>query len=1342
MLLLGSLSGQDHLLETQHWGIGDGLLHRSVKSVFEDQTGYIWLASPVGVQRFDGHEFKSWTKANTDGLVQDIKRISQDQAGLIWFDLKAIYDPSTDKLMATSAYFPDGVPITWDNTANTGWTPPPSETFKKDSKGRFLFLSSQPNRLYIYDASKGFSFLPLDQLPEDFTELYFVDSQDHLWVSSGKTNAALYEMDLKGNILQVYNFPNNYDINKFSEQRTGVQFSVSFDNATRSDYYISGPGHTITKLGETTSDTDWHSFGTTLLWKKFGDHRFEVYEPGQKTPKFILDENNYRKELFAPHNSFLEDSKGNVWLGNDLGLHRIATKPSSFKPYFSFQNNEPKTFINATRGIEIYNDSIYVSCEASGLLRAPISDPEHWEFVVRYPHAVAYDRRPLFFDQQETLIVGDDSKLTRYLPNGKPLGELYPARENPDLSLGKVWSLFQDKQGILWVGGTYELSYLEPGKDSLQRVTDNRLVLRNSNKQKTILHLSDAPEGKLWLATFGALYLFDPVTKSYLKRFNEGEKGDQWLPASNFYYQYTDPQGILWLGTDEGLVRWDRAQQEIRLFTQLDGLSNNVIYAIVEDDYNHLWLSSDYGIMQFDKETYKVRAYLEKDGISHHEFNRTSSLQGADGTIYFGGLNGVTAFHPKDFYNREETEDPPLVLTSFRKFDEKSRQEKDLTAALNNTKTITFQPTDRYFRIKFALLTYEDVSRLNYAYRIKGVDENWNYQVANTLQLSKLPYGSHRLLIKGQDGSGRWSTRQLEYTLNVIKPVYLRTWFLVLVLGLAIAGAWLFYRQRTLQLIRRQKALEEAITSATKKIAHDKKTIEQQAEDLRKLDKLKSRFFANVSHELRTPLSLMLGPIRRLRQRNDQEQEEQQLLGFLERNTVHLKDLVNEILDLSKLENNRLELQPEPTSLLSYINNHLSQFYSIGNSDNVLVESELMISDELRLMIDKKKFEKIVNNFLSNAIKFTPPTGRVLFSAKEEEDTILVSVKDNGRGISATDLPYVFDRFYQSKDKGAPAEGGTGIGLSMSRELAELMKGKVWAESTLGEGSIFYFRFPKQESKASPLPVEEFAGAAGAKEGLGAMVKAPAVPGKHILIVEDNADLREYYQILLSDYTLTLAENGRSALDYLAGGKLPDLIISDLMMPVMDGMQLLALLKASDNLRHLPVIMLTAKTNQQVKIEALRHGIDDYLNKPFDDDEFQIRITNILLRQEERKVFLQEESDNDAKPTLAAADLNWLKEVEAFIFERLESPDLSIRLLSQAFSMSESTLLRQIKRLTGLTPNKYLQELRLSQAREFILSNEYRSISEVAYQVGFKDPAAFSRSFRKRFGKAPTEIAT
>lgn len=579
-----------------------------------------------------------------------------------------------------------------------------------------------------------------------------------------------------------------------------------------------------------------------------------------------------------------------------------------------------------------------------------------------------------------------------------------------------------------------------------------------------------------------------------------------------------------------------------------------------------------------------------------------------------------------------------------------------------------------------------------------------------------------------------WKIAQSQKELQSQKT---RNWllFTILILSFAAGGiaAFAFFRQRN---ARRQLALQN-------------ETIKKQSEELQSLERLKSRFFANVSHELRTPLTLMLGPVSSLLKNADQRPEKDlQLLQLVQRNGNHLLKLVNEILDLSKLEVGRLELRETPVNLHDYLQPTLAQFSSFSDSGKTRLKIEYHPDPALNIYLDTDKFEKIVHNFLSNAIKFTASEGTITFSMEDEGDHLLVKVQDTGIGIHADDMLYIFDRFYQSKRPDAPTQGGTGIGLSLCKELAELMNGKVWATTEWGHGSTFYFQFPKKLAPAVILPVQEsfevYVVATPEKPNpvTGYPPSAPGTIEKpNLLIVEDNADLRAYMQGLLEDkYCIKLAENGKAGWETLQTGTPPDLIISDLMMPVMDGFQLLEKIKDADVFRHIPVIMLTARADVRVRVRALRIGVDDYLTKPFVQDELKARIANLLHNYRGRMQYFSKTktSSDPEKPVMARVDNEWLKEVEIFISKNLADKQFNLEWVALQLNISVRQFNRRLQQLTGMTPRAYLQEIRLELARTMLCEGQYATVKETAFAVGFRDTPYFSELFQKRFGVMPS----
>ena len=602
--------------------------------------------------------------------------------------------------------------------------------------------------------------------------------------------------------------------------------------------------------------------------------------------------------------------------------------------------------------------------------------------------------------------------------------------------------------------------------------------------------------------------------------------------------------------------------------------------------------------------------------------------------------------------------------------------------------------------------------------------------------------------------NGLWSSNELLIPIHVIRPFFLQLWFILLVLLLTGSTVYFYYQRRIAIYSERQSELEELVQKRTKKISQDKQIIEQQAEELRSLERLKSRFFTNVSHELRTPLSLMLGPIQSLLKQGKQSNESVRLLQYAERNGLQLKKLINEILDLAKLESGKFETQQIGLHFYSYLKEQLAQFYSAATSNQKHLKLDYRFSKDLQLVLAEKHFSKILHNYLSNALKHTPAGTSIELILEPIDQQIRLSVKDEGAGIHPLDIPHIFDRFYQSTHGPDMKQGGSGIGLSICRELADLMEGKVWVESELGKGSTFYFQFPLNELEGNANISSIAPTTTNSVDQTPDPLTIPAaIPPKasRILLVEDHEDLRNFLSYLLQDYQLITAANGKEALDQLqSNAQEVDLIISDLMMPVMNGHQLLEAVKADPFRAHLPFLLLTAKVNPEDKIRALRIGVDDYLTKPFQEDELLARIENLLHNYQQRLQFFQEgvankeEPDNEqltvaATPRIAQVDLQWLTEVETTVAKHLADPRLKLDRLCVDFHLSERQFRRKLKSLTGLSPNHYLREARLVQARSLLETGRFATVKETAYAVGFKDSRYFSQQFQTRFGLVPSD---
>ena len=521
-------------------------------------------------------------------------------------------------------------------------------------------------------------------------------------------------------------------------------------------------------------------------------------------------------------------------------------------------------------------------------------------------------------------------------------------------------------------------------------------------------------------------------------------------------------------------------------------------------------------------------------------------------------------------------------------------------------------------------------------------------------------------------------------------------------------------------------------------------------EELQKLDGFKSKFFANVSHELRTPLTLILGPINSVLKNEQLGNRDFTLLKRAQQSGQELLKLVNSILDFSKMETTKIPIQKKPVALFKLTRRIVASFESYAQQKEIQFTFNYEAEKNLVLLLDEEKLVIVLNNLLSNALKFTPKKGRIAITLTDEEKQIKYVVSDTGNGIHRDDLPYIFNRFYQSIQPNTITAGGTGIGLALSKEYINLLEGHITAESQLGVGSTFTFVLPRKEVLGSLLIKDT-----KEKE---AVISIPATQSTEkalnkkaltLLIVEDNYSLRNYLLTILAPYyNIIAAENGKIALDILqnnleekqSNSTFPNLVISDIMMPEMDGFQLLETVKTVASLKHLPMIMLTAKAGIDSKLKALRIGVDDYLLKPFDEEELLVRIENLLNNVTARLSYLETEQTTPIQEAtkLSQEAVLWLEQVENLVKEKIGNPLFTIPVMASDLAMSERSLQRQLKKITGFTPNQYVQEIKLDKARQLLETKKFDTIAKVAYAVGFSDTKNFSRRFKQRYGKAPS----
>ncbi|TNE69908.1 MAG: helix-turn-helix domain-containing protein [Bacteroidetes bacterium] len=844
--------------------------------------------------------------------------------------------------------------------------------------------------------------------------------------------------------------------------------------------------------------------------------------------------------------------------------------------------------------------------------------------------------------------------------------------------------------------------------------------------------------GYSWLASGDGLIKIDPKNKS--------QQVIDLIPgrAINVQRLHQDKKGRLWVATAaNGIVLYDPASGQRQVIDQEKGLSSNIVVTLLEDNEGNIWAGTYYGITVLSPDGVVIDRLYEADGLANNEFNRWSALKMQDGRLCFGSVVGVTIIDPEAWKASREGRAPiHIYLTElYRDTPGEATNQLDLLPLWQQNQRIVFPAASRSLKIAFALSNYASPETSIFAYKIEGTDQDWHYiNAQNQLSLNALPTGSYNILIKGSGGKGRWS-EPLVIPIRVGEFFYKQWWFFVLCAlpFLGFLGLWI-HRQRG-----ERKRLEREVEIRTH-------TIQEQADKLLVADQMKTRLYTNITHEFRTPLTVISGMADMMKTMPDKAPE------LIKRNSEGLLRLVNQMLDLAKLESGQLQVEPVQIDVVPYIQYLFESFQSYAEGKNIeLVFQKDM--DQLVMDCDEKKLESIVTNLLSNAIKFSGENRQVVLSIEEEKGQFLIRVADQGIGIPPDKQAHVFDRFYQVDNSTTRKGEGTGIGLTLTKELVELMGGTIRVQSPGREGKGTEFTVS--------LPITHLAGAAAQAQfdqfdstptiaSTGLTSNHPVTTPEDsslithhsslsfplLLLIEDNIDVVTYMKACLQDrYTIEWAANGAIGIER-ALETIPDIIISDIMMPEKDGYEVCYTLKNDERTSHIPIILLTAKANIDSRLKGLRRGADAYLGKPFLKEELYIRLEQLLelrrkLQAHYARIDFSARAATDPLQTEQTPDDHFIRKAARFVQDHLDELTFRVEDLCMEMAMSESQLNRKLKALSGKTASPFIRNIRLQEARKLLQTTD-QNISEIAYAVGFSDPLYFSRAFSQEFGVAPS----
>jgi signal transduction histidine kinase/ligand-binding sensor domain-containing protein/DNA-binding response OmpR family regulator len=1157
---------------------------------------------------------------------------------------------------------------------------------------------------------------PADEysISSDYLYSYLKDSEGNLWVGT-REGLNLIVRDEDGFKFKRF----KPDIKDPTGLVHNIVLSIAEDNQGRLWVGTENGALSIYDKKEDTFTNFWPdpldptSIGSNSIWSVYKDNMGTMWVGARNRGinKWDQYHTKFSHHILPPSGNYklanndvlcmVEDEKGNLWIGTDGGGLNYYDRKTNHYTHFIHDPKDPES-LSSNSVISLRLDShgdLWVGTWEGGLNRL---NKKTGTFK-RYQHDPG---------------------------NPKSLGSNY------------VFSIFEDSAGRLWVSAFYE------GLDQYDRDTDSFIhYKRDSGDPNSIGHnrvftMFEDSRKNLWIGSEGGGLIHmswknnKPVFRSYLHDQNNPSS----LSSNVINSIYEDSRHNLWIGTWAGLNKFDHETQTFRAFRKEDGLSDNVVYGMLEDESGNFWVSTNQGISKFDPVKISFKNYNTADGLQAQEFIRGSYLKTRSGELFFGGVNGFNSFYPAEIQDNPYV--PPVYITNFWIYLDliKPGTNSPLKSNITETKQIVLPYHQNEFSFEFAALSYSQSFKNTYSYFLEGYDKMWHHSgTQRRASYAKVPPGSYTFRVKATNNDGVWNEKGTALKIKITPPWW-QTWGAYAVYILAAIGLFYWYRQ---SLINRER------------LKNDLKLEHLELKKMQEMDKLKSYFFANISHEFRTPLTLILSPVRDLyagKFKGDVKKQYQIVI----RNAERLLRLINQLLDLSKLGTGKMKLQASEINIVQFLKPIFAAFDSYAQTKQVVFDFEYP-EKPLMVYFDPDKFEKIITNLLSNAFKFTTE-GKITLSVRAVDDNVEIAVADTGTGIPEEYFNSIFDHFYQVVNHSTNLEG-SGIGLSLTKELVELHKGKILVQSKEGMGTTFTVLLPlgkdhlKEEDighqEIRPFVKDETIARldqlrphALNTHGDGFEKRTQALP--LVLIVEDNSDMRFYMkQSLESGYQIMMSENGRDGLQK-ALANIPDLIISDVMMPAMDGMEFCRLVKSNINTSHIPVILLTAKADLQSKISGLETGADEYLSKPFHSQELKVRVKNLIRSRAE----LRERFSSNKKLILEPGELSvtsldekFLASALAIIEKNISDAEFRVETLAKELNMEHMALYRKIKALTGQTAVEFIRTIRLKRAAQLLIQQQL-TVAEITYDVGFNDLQYFRTCFKKQFGVSPSEYVS
>ncbi|AUP79762.1 hybrid sensor histidine kinase/response regulator transcription factor [Flavivirga eckloniae] len=962
----------------------------------------------------------------------------------------------------------------------------------------------------------------------------------------------------------------------------------------------------------------------------------------------------------------------------------------------------------------------------------------------------------VFIDSKENVWVGTWDKAIYYLKKGsKSFVNYNKETTNGAITSDGIMSFAEDSKGKIWIASFLKgLHYYDPVKKaffhcSSKPFVDNDLI--NSDVKVVMVDNSDT----IWMGTTSGLFqvkLLENGTFEVISMRNTISKITKNHPSiHDILSLYQSSDNRIWVGTKGGgLFAYNKETKAFKSYNDLEGFNETSVNTIIEGDDGSLWISGISGITNINFEKQKARNYTVDDGLLDNYFNNGAVLKNENGELYFGGYLGINYFNPKNI--KTNNSPPKLYLSSLKLFNKEvgiNDKESPLKKVISQTDKITLNHNQSVFTLSYGSINYTHPEKNQYAYKLEGFDQNWNY-VGNTKNATytNLPHGDYIFKLKSANNDGVWNIKPLELNISVLPPWWkTRTWYVLMTLFALISllavsqFLRLRFKQRQLIQFEREKRLQEEL-----------------------LNKKKLQFFTNISHEFRTPLTLIINPLEDIIKNSTLQLPEivKHKHKVIRKNADRLSRLINELMDFRKLQLNKILVQAQEIDIINKVKNVLAYFEEEARHRQIDITFETSIGS-LKTWIDPGMLEKILFNILSNAFKMTPDKGEITILIRIREiaeakgielsNAFDISIKDTGPGLDQKEYKNIFKRFYQVGKKNKDYYGSTGIGLEMVKSFTELNKGKIDVTSELGKGTTFTVTFPigkSQYTEEEILPTtsqngtieDNFVNSNGeqTENTIANREEYALVKKEHsLLIVEDNIELRDYLKNeLKSKYNILTAENGEKGFE-IAEKETPNLILTDVVMPILDGYELCKKIKTNVKTSHIPLLMLTSKAMTEEKIIGIDSGADAYLSKPFDMGVLKSTLTQLLtsrqlLFDKYTAGFVMSAANTATTPL----DKTFIEKVLDYIGDNISNTNLGVEILASEFHLSRSQFYRKIKALTGISANELIRKVRLEKAKQLLETGSY-NVNEVTYKIGFSSASYFTKCFKVEYGHLPTE---